>query len=1151
MAYIIVFDQDRGCKLRIGNVLDWRCFQFKIIDKKLNIQYESNTHILENGMSIQIKDEYKIIYLYDSNQWFLYKIEHFPFYIGRFTINDFRIEDSIVSSKHAVIDVNSDALYIRDLDSTNGVFLNNKKIKHSILKSGDEIIIGSALFYIFNDYFISNVYADTNVSNILFEKKDNLFSPIDIRDEIDLSWHIQNLDLQIPQLSEVQNKNNWIHIFGSSILMMCSPMISTVVLWLTGMHEIKHLVMNVISNVTMSICFLIYNFLNNKFMHNQEFKEHEFKRELYLKYLSKKEFEYISLKNEINQKNNMEFEFGFDMTSKSFGLWNKSKKMILISKVEKEWAIISNQEIPYQYEQDKLYKKRNELISKLSIPVSVPRYIYENTVVWLKMKFDMDIVFHLFFHWCWKKHADIYKWIWYCPNIEINESLLDLKCCQEGTHRLIAKNRKQFDELMHLLNFDHKYILFMTSYIDVNWKQTCIYMNDKDELLNYDFLYEKKDLCFPKMDFKNIYNIKRCQEWYLYNTENHPSILDIIAEIKIKKYANLSVPAGISTKNEIIKLDFSEKNHGPHALIAGMTGSGKSQWIMNILLFLSLQNTPEQMQFLLIDFKGGAFGQHFYLYPHCAGYLTNLDFQEVDRFKKSIEVEVERRQILLKEFISKCSNGVADIESYNMLSGREMSHVFIVVDEFAQLKKLYPDFLDTLKEIARIGRSLGFHLILSTQKPLGVIDDQIWSNSKLKVCFKVNSEGDSHEILHHNKAASLTKIGSFIAQVGNQEEEFSGVGFWLHQSMNKEKYWKEVDERDREIACSPRVNKKTYFEHYSNFILNKKVTYKKYIVLPSLDKMVNNNHFLWIDDFYSQTQKGLDFEKNEKIIVFVEDEEKKEIFIRSLLSFYKMKKIGFYGNPKWKKYIDFYIEHPNLKQNLEIDVLILENITELLYMHCVCFTIITSYKTLQRTNLYAFDYRICLSCENIEAISLFFENYKLKSLPFAENTGWIAYNNNLIKCAFFLDDALTVKKADIKREWFIIGKQEDKNTYVTWSKKDMLLICYVQKSIEKDIYLLLKKWKEKDPTLKIDTNFDKDSNIYIVNLLENTDFNTNRKFLDNQYDFNILWVGAGLSDYGYLIKKIVVENKASDCILWKRDEVFYVDKFIDTFENIC
>src|SRR5699024_79452 len=123
-----------------------------------------------------------------------------------------------------------------------------------------------------------------------------------------------------------------------------------------------------------------------------------------------------------------------------------------------------------------------------------------------------------------------------------------------------------------------------------------------------------------------------------------------------------------------------------------------------------------------------------------------------------------------------------------------MPHLFLISDEFAELKEEQPDFMKELISVARIGRSLGVHLILATQKPSGVVDDQIWSNTKFRVCLKVQDEQDSREMLKRAEAASLKQTGRLYLQVGYDEYFALGQSGWCGAKYYpSEKIVKQVD----------------------------------------------------------------------------------------------------------------------------------------------------------------------------------------------------------------------------------------------------------------------------------------------------------------------------------------------------------------------
>lgn len=233
-------------------------------------------------------------------------------------------------------------------------------------------------------------------------------------------------------------------------------------------------------------------------------------------------------------------------------------------------------------------------------------------------------------------------------------------------------------------------------------------------------------------------------------------------------HKSLAVPLGLRGKGDIVDLNLHEKAHGPHGLVAGTTGSGKSEIIQSYILSLAANFHPHEVGFLLIDYKGGGMANLFKNLPHLLGTITNLDGSESMRALASIKAENARRMRIFGEV------DVNNINKYTKLfkAGKvtePMPHLFIISDEFAELKKEQPEFMSELVSVARIGRSLGVHLILATQKPAGVVDDQIWSNSKFKLALKVANESDSNEVLKTPDAARITQPGRAYLQVGNNE----------------------------------------------------------------------------------------------------------------------------------------------------------------------------------------------------------------------------------------------------------------------------------------------------------------------------------------------------------------------------------------------
>lgn len=299
------------------------------------------------------------------------------------------------------------------------------------------------------------------------------------------------------------------------------------------------------------------------------------------------------------------------------------------------------------------------------------------------------------------------------------------------------------------------------------------------ELANLNPIHQKQINQLPSMiTFLDLFRIGKVEHLNVLTRwrDNNPVI-------------SLQTPVGVTSDGSSFCLDLHEKHHGPHGLIAGMTGSGKSEFIITFILSMAVNYHPDEVSFILIDYKGGGLAGAFenpltgVKLPHLAGTITNLDGAAVNRALISIQSELRRRQAVFNEARQISGEGTIDIYKYqqmyrNGLLNTPVPHLFIISDEFAELKAQQPEFMSQLISTARIGRSLGVHLILATQKPSGVVDDQIWSNSRFRVCLKVQERADSMEMLKRPDAAELSDTGRFYLQVGFNELFELGQSAW-------------------------------------------------------------------------------------------------------------------------------------------------------------------------------------------------------------------------------------------------------------------------------------------------------------------------------------------------------------------------------------
>lgn len=190
---------------------------------------------------------------------------------------------------------------------------------------------------------------------------------------------------------------------------------------------------------------------------------------------------------------------------------------------------------------------------------------------------------------------------------------------------------------------------------------------------------------------------------------------------------------------------------GPHVLIAGTTGSGKSELLRTLIASLACQAPPSRLNFLLIDFKGGSGLAPLADLPHTAGFLTDLSQENVARALTSLRAELRRRESLLAEVQA------TDLDEFNARTAPKagLPRLIVIIDEFRMLADAVPSALQELMKIAAIGRSLGLHLVIATQRPQGAVTADIRANVSACICLRVQSAVDSRDVVGCDDAAAI------------------------------------------------------------------------------------------------------------------------------------------------------------------------------------------------------------------------------------------------------------------------------------------------------------------------------------------------------------------------------------------------------------
>jgi S-DNA-T family DNA segregation ATPase FtsK/SpoIIIE len=234
---------------------------------------------------------------------------------------------------------------------------------------------------------------------------------------------------------------------------------------------------------------------------------------------------------------------------------------------------------------------------------------------------------------------------------------------------------------------------------------------------------------------------------------------------------------------------------GPHLLVAGTTGSGKSELLRTLSLSLAMNYPPRELVFLFIDFKGGSGLGPLEALPHCSGLFTDLGGQSIKRVLESLRSEIRHRETTFQ------TAGVADIKDYRAGVpgfGGPIPRLVVVIDEFRMLVDEEPAALQELMRIAAVGRSLGIHLVMATQRPQGAITADIRANVTSSIALRVQSEGESRDIIRTGAAAGIAVRHpgrAFLARAFGAPEEFQSASVLVPRSSH-------VDESCIQPACS-------------------------------------------------------------------------------------------------------------------------------------------------------------------------------------------------------------------------------------------------------------------------------------------------------------------------------------------------------------
>ncbi len=438
----------------------------------------------------------------------------------------------------------------------------------------------------------------------------------------------------------------------------------------------------------------------------------------------------------------------------------------------------------------------------------------------------------------------------------------------EVINKIINDNANYGFSILSFAKADNKSYIDYKAYLEVK----------KDSVISHNI---KSNLVIPK-EFKadytdniDIYNIvKTIANLPIISYNNKaalPKELSLLDIYKVGKFEQLNIldkwktnnpvlslkaPIGLTSNNEVVDLDLHEKQQGPHAIIAGMVGSGKLELLKTYITSMCINYSPDEVQFVLVDYKNGGLVKAFKNQPempHIVGALTELDTSELFRFHTTLKNEIAKRKEAFLELQNKLGETSMNIYKYQKLyregaTIKPLPHLFIVCYEYAELFNQYHDYFTEFLNMIYSSNSTGLHLILTTQKPSEVIDNQIMINSRLKICLKVQSLSDSEEVLKRREAASLNNPGRFYYEVG-YNETFKQVQCAYSNSIYvpEDTYTEKIDDSISFITNSGLVYKEVNEEKKANNSIKygqEIESVKEYISLLTKEENIR------VEDFY-------------------------------------------------------------------------------------------------------------------------------------------------------------------------------------------------------------------------------------------------------------------------------------------------------------
>lgn len=1094
--------------------------------------------------------------------YYFYRLENMR--IGRSDTCTVTVKESYISNQHVSIQWHGNKLVIKDLNSTNGTYVNGKKIKECIGECGDVIRIGMLQLIIGVDFIAVN----RPVSLDAVQPKLTVNKPPIHPKSLSVQWsepvgEWMNRCLSAPPVVFKQEEMLFLLQVGPGITMAVCSMLAMRTM-MSGKWMQLSLILCMVLWPTLAFCYRRIKAAGSRKKCRQSYK----------KKLKQEMSDIVVQRNQYVQKQRKLVTI---LSEKMVLLQGLKMPLVYLGECSKQLVNAGDEADSDADEECKKFwteaKRKLEKTEKLPVCVPVSHTVWIcgkdalNFALFVLMQllkqFGQNVMLYVFGFEDLRVLGRLRFLSCFCGKIENGAlNVISKKTDPENViilswnaHCSISSDKKRIWEIICsrlerggscnelAINLDRKEYwnervvdFFPYCYSMKQWEQFCIFFSKTKQ--------------YRVNEVKDFLSLFHCTDIIQ---------LDIMRRWSKAEKQSLSVPIGWDENNQLIFLDAHERADGPHGIIAGTTGSGKSELLITYILSLACKYPPDQVNFFLIDYKGGAMAKALCDLPHISGIMTNLEAASLQRVRISLSYELTLRQREFQRLTAQKHVSSLSMEDYGRLrlsDQPEFAHLFLIVDEFAQLRSQYYEFLEDLKRIARIGRSFGIHLLLCTQKPGGLIDDQIWSNSNFHLCMRVQEASDSRDMLHNNDAVYLNKSGEFLLQVGAGFRYQHGFSAYANADYcpstiyhrNIEHNLRINDVNGKTIYCCfwrDRQAKTKQLQAICDYLQVQASKYKKSarkICCEELVRYASHNHFShpyqigWIDIPQQQRIQPWILKEDSLAVLCASSVQTRVFFDTCIRALVKENERQFFyiGNkregmetiaPDDERMIALLLYHLERSSN---ECIFIENIHALLNDSQL---IDTFFKLSEKHQLFisirSIVYRITdmmpqkivRTCYEIEDKELLREWFRCRDIPLMQQKkcGMIERNGN---CFAYICGCGSMKKLPANGTGSLkkspaakaIGLTADKKLYF-WEKEVFTLLIYAQRGAEEKIFQLLVSWGEQIKKRKEDDAFVLTKHFCIGWA---GDQKIQELAYQYRYEGKICWLGCGLEEYGHL-----------------------------------